>query len=791
MNARIKRIVFAILCLGIVGRLLSPLQFSVILSVAPGPTIAVVSLWQALITGLGVSYAGSFLFNYTDFARYTWPCRPFLIFVARRSATAKALVERGRARTISRALLARSAITLGAVLGVLALLALLYDSAPALSTALIATPLSAMSFLCGTLIGALTDILLPRSSLKTARVAKIESIPTARYPIRWNDSTLPLGDPTLSYAVIIPCHNYGEYLRDAIESVLSQTSPASEIVVVLDGCTDNSAQIAAEFAGRGVQSITVNCHDPYLARRAGFYATKAPLVCCLDADDYVNDSYFAIGTRCFIDANVGIATGWVQNFGALHTSWEPLPCDIQKLNCATSASIFRRVAALGIRAFERMEWAGVFEDDYPVWKGIARAGWQVALFEGTHFHRRHSRNKSITTPSDKEWAISLRNAHGSPTRKIRVGYVASVLLPAGGVETLLSQLLRYGFRIEWVGVAHAPKKPEDLIKDDTYMGIPIIKSHVFDDAVRKLASRSDVLYAWQADDLARLATLDLDIPVWGCVHGQCSYAATAGERIASIRAGHMVAVSEAASKVCLSPARIIYNGADLNALSQGPSRWEQRDMWGIGNDEIAVGYVGRWATGKRVNLIVSAFAHLPTHIRPVLCVAGALPPLDERRQAEESAGRKIVWTTTTTPGAAYRAFDAVVMASETEGGPLVALEAWACECPLITTPVGMIPELIQSHGDLAYLLPMNPSSQEIAMAIVRTLEDKSLTIERRERAKNMVWTHFTVWRTVRAWERGLLEVVKSATQETGVDEASRSLKDKKNKLFFELLQRSR
>jgi glycosyltransferase involved in cell wall biosynthesis len=149
--------------------------------------------------------------------------------------------------------------------------------------------------------------------------------------------------------------------------------------------------------------------------------------------------------------------------------------------------------------------------------------------------------------------------------------------------------------------------------------------------------------------------------------------------------------------------------------------------------------------------------------------------LDERRQADESAGRKIVWTKTTTPGAVYRALDAVVMASESEGGPLVALEAWACECPLITTPVGMIPELIESHGDLAYLLPMNPSSQEIAVAIVRTLEDKPLTIERRERAKNMVWNHFTVWRTVRAWERGLMELVRNSTQETGVDEESRSL----------------
>jgi hypothetical protein len=76
----------------------------------------------------------------------------------------------------------------------------------------------------------------------------------------------------------------------------------------------------------------------------------------------------------------------------------------------------------------------------------------------------------------------------------------------------------------------------------------------------------------------------------------------------------------------------------------------------------------------------------------------------------------------------------------------------------------MIPEVTTVHGDLAYLMPMNPSSKDIARAIVKTLEDKALTIERRERAKNVVWNHFTVWRTARAWENGLLQLVNESRQ---------------------------
>jgi glycosyltransferase involved in cell wall biosynthesis len=660
-----------------------------------------------------------------------------------------------------------SVLTLAALSGALITLALIYDNLPHNADSLLSAPLGAISFLCGALLGALADILLPPSSLARLYPTKISQVSIPRYPLRWDNASTALDLPNaLSYAVVIPCHNYGRYLHDAITSVLSQTFAAAEIVVVLDSCSDDSARVASEFTDKGVRVVTVNCADPYLARRAGFYATSAPLVCCLDADDYVNESYFATGTRCFTDSEVGIATGWVQHFGASDSTWQPLPGDIERVNCVSSAGIFRRSAAIGTRAFDRMEWAGVFEEDYLFWKGIARAGWRVALFEGTHFHRRHSDNRSITTPTDVQWALSLRDSRSPSSRKIRVGYVASVLQAAGGVETLLNQLQRHAFRIDWTGIAHAPEKAEHLHKEHTYMGIPILENNVFEESVRELAAISDVLYVWYLSDLARLAKMDLNIPIWGCVHSQGPHGANIAQHIASIPSAHMVAVSEAVRALCPSPAQVIYNGADLTALTLGPARWTQREIWEVGQDEIAVGYLGRWSPEKQINLFLSAFRHLPSYVRPILCLAGAHPSSEERNAVEALAGRRIVWTSTTTTGAAYRALDAVVITSRSEGGPLVALEAWACGCPLITTPVGMIPELVESHGDIAHLLSKHPSSKEIAEGIAKTLEDKALTIERRERAKNMVWNHFTVWRTARAWERGLLDIVRKTERRT-------------------------
>ena len=48
--------------------------------------------------------------------------------------------------------------------------------------------------------------------------------------------------PTVS--AVIPCYNAAPFLRETIESVLKQTRPPLEVIVVDDGSTDESAAIA-------------------------------------------------------------------------------------------------------------------------------------------------------------------------------------------------------------------------------------------------------------------------------------------------------------------------------------------------------------------------------------------------------------------------------------------------------------------------------------------------------------------------------------------------------------------
>ena len=46
-------------------------------------------------------------------------------------------------------------------------------------------------------------------------------------------------------SVVIPCYNQAQFLGEAIESVLQQSYPDFEVIVVDDGSTDNTLDVAA------------------------------------------------------------------------------------------------------------------------------------------------------------------------------------------------------------------------------------------------------------------------------------------------------------------------------------------------------------------------------------------------------------------------------------------------------------------------------------------------------------------------------------------------------------------
>ena len=87
-----------------------------------------------------------------------------------------------------------------------------------------------------------------------------------------------------SVSVVIPTYNYGRFIVEAINSVLAQTRPPLEIIVVDDGSTDETTAIVAAFGDR-VRYIRQDNAGVCAARNRGVMESSSDLIAFLDADD--------------------------------------------------------------------------------------------------------------------------------------------------------------------------------------------------------------------------------------------------------------------------------------------------------------------------------------------------------------------------------------------------------------------------------------------------------------------------------------------------------------------------
>jgi glycosyltransferase involved in cell wall biosynthesis len=88
----------------------------------------------------------------------------------------------------------------------------------------------------------------------------------------------------VSISAIIPVYNGSAHLADTLRSILAQTTPVDEIIVVDDGSADGSAALAAATAP-GATIIRQAQQGPGMARNAGAAAARGDYLAFLDHDD--------------------------------------------------------------------------------------------------------------------------------------------------------------------------------------------------------------------------------------------------------------------------------------------------------------------------------------------------------------------------------------------------------------------------------------------------------------------------------------------------------------------------
>lgn len=95
-------------------------------------------------------------------------------------------------------------------------------------------------------------------------------------------------------SVIVPVYNVAAYVARTIDSLLSQTYPSVEIIIIDDGSTDGSSAIVDSYATReGVHILHQTNQGVSAARNAGLAIASGEFIAFVDADDTVSPDYLA------------------------------------------------------------------------------------------------------------------------------------------------------------------------------------------------------------------------------------------------------------------------------------------------------------------------------------------------------------------------------------------------------------------------------------------------------------------------------------------------------------------
>jgi glycosyltransferase involved in cell wall biosynthesis len=96
------------------------------------------------------------------------------------------------------------------------------------------------------------------------------------------------------FSIIIPTYNRAHLIGNTIQSVLSQSYPHFEIIVVDDGSTDNTEDVIASFDSPKIRYIKIKNSERGYARNYGAKQAKGEWLYFLDSDDKLYPNHLEV-----------------------------------------------------------------------------------------------------------------------------------------------------------------------------------------------------------------------------------------------------------------------------------------------------------------------------------------------------------------------------------------------------------------------------------------------------------------------------------------------------------------
>lgn len=275
-------------------------------------------------------------------------------------------------------------------------------------------------------------------------------------------------------------------------------------------------------------------------------------------------------------------------------------------------------------------------------------------------------------------------------------------------------------------------------------------------AFDSIIHNSDIVLTWGIGPL-REHLGDWRGPVVFVSHGGCSWTSTVAD-MALPAVTHRAAVSQWAARIFPDPSAVtvIHNGVEVDRVAPSQSRQAVREAWGLRHGQVAVGYIGRFSREKNPVAAALAVSKLPEHYRAVYVGDGWQREEIENEIRALIGHRAIFAGRCDHIGDALAGLNCVVSAAPSEGFSLAIIEAWLAGVPVVSTPVGAIPELEERWGKLTVPVPVNPSAGDLADAVSQAIEGYGNPLST---ARTLAWRDFTAASMARRWADYLRGIV--------------------------------
>ena len=95
-------------------------------------------------------------------------------------------------------------------------------------------------------------------------------------------------------SVIVPAYNVGQYIGKCLDSILGQTYPNLEIILIDDGSTDSTGEICEAYRERDSRIIVVHQQNQgaLAARNAGIEQAQGKYIGFVDGDDWISEQMY-------------------------------------------------------------------------------------------------------------------------------------------------------------------------------------------------------------------------------------------------------------------------------------------------------------------------------------------------------------------------------------------------------------------------------------------------------------------------------------------------------------------